>query len=99
MSKIKLLKQVVEDMKNLASSLGELCQAMESNDTAHKETEPVEQSVTLEDVRAVLADKSRLGFTKEIKQIISEFGVTKLSDVQLSDYPALLQKAEVLGND
>ncbi|NEW66070.1 hypothetical protein [Granulicatella sp. zg-84] len=57
------------------------------------------QEIKLEDVRAVLADKSRLGFTKEIKAIITACGATKLSDVKPQDYPTLLKKAEGLGHE
>lgn len=99
MSKTKLLKQVVDDLKQLVSSLEELSESLsQSESPVHvviKDT-PV---VTLEDVRAVLAEKSRLGFTKDIKQIITDLGASKLSDVKESDYVSLLKKAEVLGNE
>lgn len=110
MSKMKLLKQIVDDLKNLSSSLDELYQAMEHSDVTTDGTPPMEHQnqkesctdtaiVTLEEVRAVLADKSRLGFTKDIKNFIIELGVTKLSEVKPQDYRILLKKAEGLGND
>lgn len=108
MSKMKLLKQIVDDLKNLSYSLDELYQAMkhssEQEDIEIKHSIPRESdnntvTVTLEQVRAVLADKSRLGFTKDIKHLITEFGATKLSEVKPQDYATLLKKAEELGND
>lgn len=112
MSRVKLLKQVVEDLKHLSTSLEELCQAIEGDSTTTEvKTENVsstkttqsnsddKKQITLEDVRAVLAEKSRLGFTKDIKQIILDLGATKLSEVKAQDYPTLLEKAEGLGNE
>ena len=51
-------------------------------------------AIKLEDVRAVLADISRKGHTKEMKELLTEFGAEKLSEVDPSHYPDLLQKAK-----
>ena len=51
-------------------------------------------AIKLEDVRAVLADISRKGHTKEMKALLTEFGAEKLSEVDPSNYPDLLQKAK-----
>ena len=51
-------------------------------------------AIKLEDVRAVLADISRKGHTKEMKALLTEFGAEKLSEVDPSHYPDLLQKAK-----
>lgn len=59
---------------------------------------PEERALTLEDVRAVCADKSRSGFTAEVKEILSKHGVEKLSEVNPAEYKALLAEVEVLGN-
>ena len=59
---------------------------------------PEEKALTLEDVRAVCADKSRSGFTAEVKEILSKHGVEKLSEVNPAEYKALLAEVEVLGN-
>ena len=52
--------------------------------------------VSLEDVRTVLAAKSAAGHTDEVRALIQEFGVEKLSAVKPEDYAALKAKAEVL---
>ena len=59
---------------------------------------PEEKPLTLEDVRAVLADKSRKGFTADVKAILTKHGADKLSDVNPAEYKALLTEVEVLGN-
>ena len=55
-------------------------------------------AIRLEDVRAVLADISRKGHTKEMKALLTEFGAEKLSEVDPSHYPDLLQKAKEVLN-
>lgn len=57
-----------------------------------------EKALTLEDVRAVCADKSRNGFTAEVKAILNKHGVEKLSELNPAEYKALLAEVEVLGN-
>lgn len=64
-----------------------------------KEPQPeTEKPLTLEDVRAVCADKSRSGFTEEVKEILTKHGADKLSEVDPAEYKALLAEVEVLGN-
>lgn len=58
--------------------------------------EPEEQPLTLEEVRAVLAEKSRAGHTAEVKALLTKHGADKLSDIDPAEYPALLADAEVL---
>lgn len=59
---------------------------------------PEEKALTLEDVRAVCADKSRKGFTADVKAILTKHGADKLSEVNPAEYKALLAEVEVLGN-
>ena len=59
---------------------------------------PEEKALTLEDVRAVCADKSRKGFTAQVKAILTKHGADKLSEVDPTEYKALLAEVEVLGN-
>lgn len=60
---------------------------------------PAEKEVTLEDVRAVLAQKSQAGMTAEVRELITKYGGTRLSDIDQAQYKALLAEAEVLGNE
>ncbi len=52
----------------------------------------------MEDVRAVCAEKSREGFTAEMKEILTKHGADKLSEVDPTEYKALLAEVEALGN-
>ena len=103
MSKIKLLMDVVEDVRSLADSLQLLAEAMTKGDAP--DTEPVqkatppppkEPAVTLEQVRAALAEKSHDGKTEAVRELLQKYGAPKLSAVDPKHYPALLKDAEVL---
>ena len=52
------------------------------------------KSVALEEVRAVLAEKSRAGKTAEVKNLLTKFGVNKLSELDASKYDELLKETE-----
>ena len=54
---------------------------------------------TLEDVRAVLAEKSRAGHTEAIKALLNKYGAERLSAVDPANYEALMADAEVIGNE
>lgn len=120
MSKIKLLLDVVSDLRSLADSLQAVADAVAKNGqeqpdqtmeeqpaqkpekkSAAKKVEPSMEkpepkSLTLEQVRAALAEKSRAGHTTEVKALLIKHGADKLSDIDPAEYPALLAEAEVL---
>lgn len=104
LSKIKLLLDVVNDMRSLADSIEVVCKAMIESDAAPKEVpatkiEPAkEPEIPLEKVRMVLAEKSQLGFTGEVRAIIRKYDADKLSEVDKTHYADILKDAEVLGN-
>ena len=96
----------IEELRNAAAAINDaanwLAQQFSSDSKqqninvaakAEKETKPV---LTLEEVRAVLADKSRAGHTAEIRELLKKYGANKLSLVDPKHYEALLQEAEVL---
>ena len=57
---------------------------------------PPEPPLTLEAVRAVLAEKSRTGFTPQIRTLLQKYGADRLSAVEPANYKALLADAEAL---
>ena len=104
MSKVKLLLDVVSDMRSLADSIEVVCKAMTEVDAAPEEVPDTksetakELDIPLEKVRMVLAEKSQLGFTAEVRAIIGKYGADKLSAVDKAYYADILKDAEVLGN-
>ena len=55
-------------------------------------------SLTLEEVRAILAEKSRAGYTAQVKALLQAHGAATLSGVDPSEYNALIRETEALGN-
>ena len=55
-----------------------------------------EKVVAIEDVRAVMAQKTQEGKSQEIKDLLQKYGAVKLSAVSPEHYPALLKEAKVL---
>ncbi|MCI7259480.1 MAG: DNA ligase [Ruminococcus sp.] len=95
MSKMSELSQVLDEMVSCGENLIQAAKALKD---IFSSTEEEKKSVSLEDVRAVLAEKSRRGFTKEVKEIISKHGADRLSGIDPSEYESLLSEAEVIGN-
>ena len=95
MSKMSELSQVLDEMVSCGENLIQAAKALKD---IFSSTEEEKKSVSLEDVRAVLAEKSRRGFTEEVKEIISKHGADRLSGINPSEYESLLSEAEVIGN-
>ena len=99
MSKVKLLLDVVEDLRSLADSVQAVADAMLPNEPT-VDAEPTvpapQKELTLEEVRAVLGEKSRAGFTAEIQALLKKYGAPKLSGIDPKHYEALLKDVEVL---
>lgn len=118
MSKVKLLLNVVGNMRNLADSLQELCDVLRSNEeclnkpTSKEQDTEVEHlenneeqsqptpsestpTISLEEVRGVLAKKAQDGKQAEVRELIQSYGVDRLSEVDTIYYVELMKKAEV----
>ena len=97
MSKIKEMKITIDELRNTALIINEIADelAEKFGDVEKKEAKP---ALTLEEVRTVLAEKSRNGFTAEIKELLKKYGASKLSEVDPKNYEALLKDTEELNN-
>lgn len=99
MSKAKLLLAVAEDLRSLADSVQAVADAMLPNEPT-VDAEPTvpapQKELTLEEVRTVLGEKSRAGFTAEIQALLQKYGASKLSGIDPKHYAALLKDVEVL---
>ena len=85
MSRIKLLLDVIEDVRSLGDSLQALADAMASGEPKE---EPKKKTRT----------KAEPKYTAEVRNLITQHGADRLSDVDPAEYEALLSEAEVLGN-
>lgn len=98
MSRIKLMMEVKEDAENLVSSIGVLLTALESDEELPKEekVKQEEKIYEIEDVRKILADKSRLGHTAKIRELLEKYEAKKLSEIEPSNYKDLVADVEKL---
>lgn len=98
MAQMKKLEKVVSNLRILADSLEELCGAVDLTDEAPvKKTEKVSSpTVFIEDVRKVLAEKSRAGKTEQVRELLQKYGANKLSAVEEKRYSSLLEDAKGL---
>lgn len=103
MSKTSDMAMIIEELRNAAATIKDTADWLAEQFSDSEETVSVEKArsekkpaLTLEEVRAVLAEKSRNGHTAEIRSLLEKYGATKLSAVDPNNYEALLKDAEVL---
>ena len=112
-NKFNLLLDVAKLMHSLADGLEAVAYAFADSQELFVDATAVQSKVetgqpppkaiaekmpALEDVRAVLAVKSQNGMTAEVRDLISKYGGSKLSDVDPNHYADIIRDAEVLGN-
>lgn len=95
------LAKVATGFAMIAEGINEIILKEEANPNEENkhdkvETESQKINITIEEVRAVLAEKSKAGKTKEVKQLLNKFNAPKLTAVNPEDYETLLKEAEVL---
>jgi len=95
MGKMNNLSLDLEELRKCATTINEIVDDLESAFSSSREKPKEEKkSVTLEEVRSVLAEKSRAGKTAEVKELLTKFGVNKLSELDASKYDELLKETE-----
>ena len=101
MSKMAEIAEIINALRDVASSINSI--ADDLTDMFSCKTPEIapapEKAMSLEEVRAILADKSRDGFTAQIRDLLQKYGASKLSEIDPANYKALVADAEVLGND
>ena len=98
MTKNEALKTVAKRLVDLSEAVLNLIDQEEPTSVINEEPASVNEeakaeAIKLEDVRAVLSKISRAGKVAEMKALLAEYGVTKLSDVDPANYLALLSEA------
>ncbi|MEL7608830.1 MAG: DNA ligase [Bacillota bacterium] len=99
MSKMSDMAMAIKELRSAAAAINEaaswLVEQFSSNEPS-SEPAPSESVLSLEAVRAVLADKSRAGFTAQIRSLLQKYGADKLSGIDPVNYKALLADVEGL---
>lgn len=104
MGKLSELDLVIKDLRSAAATINDVADTLaemfsaDPADEAHDAATSTEPQLTLEQVRAALADKSRQGHTAEIRSLLQKYGAAKLSGIDPVHYKALVADAEVLGD-
>jgi hypothetical protein len=98
MDRERLLLDVASGLRSLAKTVQALAEteSCEAGSAAKAPDEP--KALTLEQVRSVLAEKSRDGHTDAVRSLLEKHGAAKLSEIDPAKYAELLKDAEGLGN-
>ena len=100
MSQMSLLDQTVNELRGAAQALIGAADGLVALFSHQEDTEKPPENTTvikpisLEQVRSVLADKSRAGHTAKVRELLEKHGAAKLSEINSTHYPALLAEAE-----
>lgn len=96
------LENLANELANCTKALLRIVEALENgmnDNTAEPENViPERKALSFEEVRKAAADKSRQGFTAEVKALIEKYGAEKLSSVKPEDYEAFMKKLEVISH-
>lgn len=105
MSKMNDMAMTIEELRSAAAAINEAASWLATQFSGTTDEPPAAKpaakeekkpELKLEDVRAVLAEKSRAGHTAAIRTLLQKYGASKLSAVDPKHYEALLKDAEVL---
>lgn len=88
----KAIEKIVRDLRTLADHLETL--DLNIKQEVDEEIKNKEIVITIENVRAVLAQKSQDGKVKEVKALIQKYGAEKLTALDPSCYKDILKEAE-----
>lgn len=96
------LASLTAELETCGKTLLKIAEALQAKEDAPipelPKQEPVSHKFTLEEVRKVAADKSRQGFTEEVRNLIHRYGAEKLSGLDAAKYEAFLKDLEVMGH-
>ncbi len=92
------LASLATELKKCGAALVKIAASLEVSAPEVSKNEPEAPALTLEEVRKVAADKSRQGFTDEVRGLIQKYGADKLSSMEPEKYEAFLKDLEVMGH-
>jgi len=101
------MQQLGDDLARLAASIAEIAKELKSVslvDQGSSEPEPQEDTPdrqkpkqpTLEEVRAILADRASNGHREDVQALIQKRGAKKLSDIDPAAYQSLIEEASAI---
>lgn len=107
--KMNEMAQTIEELRTAAAAISDIADWLTAQfggtddnpaveNPAIEPQSPPKSKLTLEQVRATLAEKSRAGHAAEIRTLLQKYGVAKLSQIDPANYEALLRDAEVFND-
>ncbi|XCY66952.1 hypothetical protein ABG807_07130 [Streptococcus iniae] len=106
MSKMKQLNDMITEMENTVTQFNALImeckQLLSSSETDQSvETKPESTPMTfsMEEVRAVLAEKAADGYKNEVRALLQAYEASSLSTLSPEHYGAVIEEYGVIGND
>jgi len=98
---MKDMAMAIEELRTAAAVINDTADWLYkqfSGEEAETHAPAPEPELKLEEVRAILADASRKGHTTKIRSLLQKYGASKLSQIDPTNYKALLADVEVLIN-
>lgn len=86
-------QEISELLIEAKSKIDEALNLLNSNEKKEEK-----KTITLDEIRAELASFARKGFTKDIRDIITGFGASKLSELDPKHYEEVLSRMRDIAN-
>ena len=101
----KIIKSYVKVLNNIANIINSEKETKSIENTTKKESKNSNQAdenceklvLTLQDVRKVLVEKSREGYSEDIRALLVKYGAEKLSEINPTNYQILMDEAASFG--
>lgn len=99
------MREILEELSWNLGNISKLCLSLAENQKnmpgsdkipTNNKTTIEKNEITIEEVREVLAQKSKSGKTEEIKALLMKFGANKLSQVKSEDFAQIIIEAKKL---
>jgi hypothetical protein len=98
MSKESAMALTIEELRSATAALNVVANRLTELFGAEVSVGNAPADMTLEEVRAALAEISRKGYTAEIRSLLQKYGTDRLSELNPAHYRALLAEAEELAH-
>ena len=93
-----LLTELSEHSAGIAEAVRDIRALLSFNEAEEAaEQAPEKKPCTLEELRAVLLEKRKAGFKDEIKALLATHGADRLTEIDPSEYDAMMVEAEGIG--
>lgn len=99
------MREILEELSWNLGNISKLCLSLAENQKnmprndktpTNNKTTIEKKEITIEEVREVLAQKSKNGKTEEVKGLLMKFGANKLSQVKSEDFIKIIIEAKKL---